>query len=249
MITNFRIRGLSTFFVGHYLSHSELVASDPNITGYSKPNHSRDKIINRAKKEHAEGKYDLLGLYLDKQRTNTVLELGGSNGECWYGFQSDYDLDYHIVETEQCVEYGKERFKDFPKLSYHTQIPDLGKIDIFYCRTSLQYAEDWRKTLTDVITKNKPNLIILDRTELEETEETHYISQVFQFTHDLFASIMPYCIINGSDLNSFLSSGGYQQINGTKNCEEERHWFNDYEPDARIKIKNIATYSLVYAAI
>mgnify|MGYP003627725946 FL=1 len=167
-------------WAGKFRTYHDLVEATPVLTGYIEVENPKGMIMGSAMTQHEKNAFALLESNLNKESSNKVLEYGGSTGVCWIGFNEKYDLDYHISETPYCCEYGR---KLFPEISFYDHVPELDNVDIFYVRSSLQYAQDWKGVLTQVIDNNHPSKIILDGTNISP-KETYYTVQYAGVTID-----------------------------------------------------------------
>jgi len=87
-----------------------------------------------------------------KKEKIKILDFGGGLG-CTYvqilnGCLNIDLLDYHIVETKKICEVGEKIFESDKKIQFHTTLPyHLQTVDIVHFGSSIQYVEDWKKTL------------------------------------------------------------------------------------------------------
>ena len=111
--------------------------------------------------EQLKERNKLLIDYLNKQEQKeiTILDYGGGLGLSYISLVSSTrkKLNYHISELPFVCDAGR---KQFPKsIHFHEDIPRISKLDILYIRTSLQYAEDWKKDLKNLLDNNPKNII------------------------------------------------------------------------------------------
>ena len=189
---------MASTFRGHFKTFGEVLEATPDATTYG--------VSVNASRTYPHKDFGLLESNLVKESNNKVLEYGGSTAACWSVFSNNYELDYHIVETEECCKQGKRMF---PEVSFYTDVPKLDKVDIFYVRSSLQYAEDWKSLLEQVIDNNNPTKIILQNTTT--SEDTFYTVQYY------YKNVLPYCYIGKEELTSFLEAKGYNQTHQKSN--------------------------------
>ena len=87
-------------------------------------------------------------------------------------------------------------------VSYYSTIPDLLEFDIGYIRTSLQYAEDWKGTLKELV-KCNPNLLIFSDLSVGDIK-------TFLTLQSWGSQDIPYWFINKDELVEFVLSFGYK---------------------------------------
>jgi len=80
----------------------------------------------------------------------TVLDFGGSFGYGYFAIKNQVAVkEYNIVEVEKICTIGTEKF-DEDKLFFSNTVPDK-KFDIVYCRTALQYVDNWVKLIQKIL--------------------------------------------------------------------------------------------------
>lgn len=145
-------------------------------------------------------RWKLLDLNLKKDNKNKVLEFGGALAYSFLAYEKDYNLDYHIIETK---DYVKKGFALIPRVSWYDYLPKLNDVDIFYCRGSIQYVEDWRRTISELINNCSPSKIIWEHTPVGKMK-TFYTVQHFN------DSRLPWCFINFDEFNTHIENHGYK---------------------------------------
>ena len=128
-----------------------------------------------------------------------ILDFGGGFGLTYLPLRekSIKTLDYHIVEVPGVAESASRFFENHNELKFHSEIPiSLENLDIAHIRTSLQYVEDWKKTLGDLARLN-PDYLVLSH--LNACENPTYLSIQSWGDHEI-----PHWFINKSEIVNFI---------------------------------------------
>ena len=140
-----------------------------------------------------------------KNKELCILDIGGGFGLSYLPLRESTkkSLDYNIVEVSRVVEAASSFFKDHGELSFFEKISRVEKeIDLCYIRTSLQYVDNWKKTLEEICDKN-PRTIVLSDTAAGPINTF----LTYQFWGE---EKIPYWFINSKELISLIESKGYQ---------------------------------------
>lgn len=111
----------------------------------------------------------LVAAMLDQSQDSNkeIIDFGGGLGFSYLSFLNCYTqanyYNYHIIESEEICKTGKVVFSDYSNLSFYSDIKELNIVqaDIFYMNSVLQYIEDWKSMITDLLNFN-PKYVLLD---------------------------------------------------------------------------------------
>jgi len=171
------------------------------ITEYPNVYDGNHNIHDEAYTMRKSGRWKLLEDNLEPSTENKVLEFGGDVGYCFLAHEKDYHLDYHIIETTICAKQGSFLIPE--KINWYDYVPELNNVDILYCRESLQYVEDWKFTISELINNCSPSKIIWEHIPLGDMK-TFYTIQHF------CDNKLPWCFINFEEFNTHLQKNGYK---------------------------------------
>jgi len=133
----------------------------------------------------------------------SILDYGGGFGLSYYPLvdSTSKTINYSIVEISGVCEAAKKYVNG---VSFYPTIPCFLEFDICYIRTSLQYAEDWKGVLENMIKTNPTFLVFSDLS----------IGDIKTFlTLQLWGSQrIPYWFINKAELIDFVSGLGYNVV-------------------------------------
>jgi putative methyltransferase (TIGR04325 family) len=149
---------------------------------------------------------ELLALSVPLGRVS-VVDFGGGGGVSFLqlaaALPASSVLDYRIVERSSVCDDGNAHFKNDARLRFHPDIgPALGRPDIVYIRTALQYLEDYQGILGKLLDLQPKHLLLTSFSGT--TAPTFATAQMNQK-----GSTIPYLFINLAELEAFLSGRGY----------------------------------------
>jgi len=130
----------------------------------------------------------------------SILDYGGGIGLTYFSLVASTDkmINYNIVELPSICNSGK----DLP-INFYEAIPEI-EVDIVYIRTALQYSQDWRKTLSDLM-KCNPKYIVLSH--LSAGNIPTYLT--LQMWGDY---LIPYWFLNKKELDDHILEMNYNKI-------------------------------------
>ena len=91
-------------------------------------------------------------VYSEFGRTR-ILDFGGSIGFGHYqvlkSLPDTKEFEYHVLELKEVCDVGREFFRKETHIHFHSVMPEFDNefIDVVYIGSSLQYIEEWTKTL------------------------------------------------------------------------------------------------------
>jgi putative methyltransferase (TIGR04325 family) len=97
----------------------------------------------------------------------TVLDFGGGLGQGYLEVRrvlaNPTDIEYHIIENEKTCEEGRALFSEDPHVIFYSQLPKfLSTFDLVYLGSSLHYIDDWKATLSQLISYQPEHILIHD---------------------------------------------------------------------------------------
>lgn len=99
---------------------------------------------------------------LEKRSSVRVLDFGGGLGFGYLAALAEIKqkscLEYHIVETPASCAAGKDIYRD-GGLQFHESVPSDLHFDLVYTSSTLQYIEDWRSVLGEML-RSKPDFFL-----------------------------------------------------------------------------------------
>jgi len=140
----------------------------------------------------------------NKNNIVRIIDYGGGLGLSYMPIRSSTEkhLDYNIVEVSKVVDKGREIYNDNSEVRFFNNIDEIVKSpDIFYIRTSLQYAKDWKGILEKACKLGSKKIIIVD-TAAGDIETF--------LTYQLWGDEkIPYWFINKKELIKKIEKHGY----------------------------------------
>ena len=91
----------------------------------------------------------------------SILDYGGGVGISYMVIKDDFLVDYTVVEVEKICEAGQSIWKNEVKF-YSTTNFEMDNLDILYIKTSLQYAQNWKSTLENLLSFSPKTIILTD---------------------------------------------------------------------------------------
>lgn len=145
---------------------------------------------------------------IEKDKIN-IIDVGGGFGLSYLPLihinGSENINNYHIVEGEKVCAAAKKYFKNNDKLSFTKNIinkfTQSVEFDVCYIRSSLQYVQDWKKTISEIL-ELEPQKIIFSHLAAGNVES--FLTIQVWGDQDI-----PYWVISESDLTHMLLEGGY----------------------------------------
>jgi len=159
----------------------------------------------------------VVALALEDKERISILDYGGGMGisylNCLSALQGSNitNIDYHIVDLEDTIEYGMKIYPEDMAIHFHRDVPEaLKDVDIVYIGSTLQYIDDY-KVLIQRLAKLTPRYILLTDYFTSEAE-TFATAQV-----NMSGRRMAYWIFNLSEIVELVAQQGYKKIYETKN--------------------------------
>ena len=169
-------------------------------------------------------------LSLNKNKVK-VLDIGGSLGEnflCVKFSCPDILLDYHIYETQKLKEIGETNVQNhtiLSQLKFCSDFESLKNINIINLGSSLQYFDDYKKTLNKVINLNSDIISILDTPM--GPHSTFACAQVNEKPR-----IIGRWVFNLNEIINIFEEKSYKLVNKSINFYSF-HNFDNYDNDAK----------------
>ncbi|MBV8879492.1 MAG: methyltransferase, TIGR04325 family [Planctomycetaceae bacterium] len=197
---------------GAYRSFAEVPVRGPGFDGDAWLQQLRDDrarvedALRRGGSAASPPDPELLALAAPLSRVR-VVDFGGGGGVSFLqlaaALPASTVLDYRIVERAPVCDDGNAHFKNDARLRFHPEIGEaLGRPDIVYIRTALQYLEDYRGVLGKLLDLQPKHLLLTNFSGT--TAPTFATAQINQK-----GSTIPYLFINFPELDAFLGSRGY----------------------------------------
>lgn len=143
-----------------------------------------------------------------KKENVTVLDYGGSLGTSYLPLKdnnSGKKLNYHVVEVPGMVKTANKVFVSDSCINFSSTIPeDLDQVDIVYIRTSLQYSEDWRKTLQSLFNIGATYFILA---HVSAGDIPTYLTLQLWGSYEI-----PYWFINKNELKQVANQNQYNCV-------------------------------------
>jgi len=98
-------------------------------------------------------------------KASKILDFGGNLGQTGIvirKFLNNFLIDWKVIEHKEFL-IECEKIVDLPsdiEFSYNIQQVKDCEVELAYFGSSIQYIENWKKLLTDIIKNNKPKYII-----------------------------------------------------------------------------------------
>lgn len=137
-----------------------------------------------------------------------VLDIGGGGGSEFLGVAAalpeNIGLSYHVVDVAALCAVGREILPDDSRLTFHTEIPAIGSIDVVHLGSMLQYVDDWRSFVASILSLGAKFVLISDS----------YTGDVDTFVtiQNLWGSKVPFRILNRAELDGAFRKGGYESV-------------------------------------
>jgi len=178
-------------FSGPFISWDE---ADMNSSGYD--SEIVLKKVRNATREVLEGikSYERDGTsFVNKPVKNTIIsilesenfknslivDIGGGLGSLYINYKNIFlkqNFNYHVIEQKKFCEAGEQLNSEFNlNINYHTNLASIDKqVDIVICSSFLQYVQNWKNYINDILS-TKPKYIIIDRHPLKETNNGIFV--------------------------------------------------------------------------
>jgi len=102
-----------------------------------------------------------------KENKVTILDFGGGLGSTYISVTAacanQQTIDYHIVESKSICQAGEKCFKDDRQIHFYDHLPDeIQDVDIVCLASSIQYVEDWKSLLKELMKYDPRYILIAD---------------------------------------------------------------------------------------
>lgn len=141
-------------------------------------------------------------------RVLRVLDFGGGLGLTYAALLKSTgnpsQIEYHIVEIPEVCMAGRTEFANDPRIRFHEALPELQDVGIVHAQSSLQYVEDWRGVLSDLVHYRAPYMIL---TDVPAGSFDPFVS-----LQTYYGSRIPCWFLNMDQLLSQLRTSGYRLL-------------------------------------
>jgi len=166
---------------------------------------NEENRFNNYNKEQAASEHsDLLKFLNDEDfRDASIIDFGGSLGFGYLAIMNGVEfenVEYTVVDTSEVCEAGRQLFATNRRVRFVDEIDDRS-YNIAYIRTALQYADDWRKTIDDLV-KTGSDFFIFSYLFAGKFES-------FKATQMYYGDKIPYWFIGIDELKDLMKAYGY----------------------------------------
>jgi len=162
----------------------------------------------------------LVSTFLENNKI-IILDFGGGNQTAFDScrmFSKIDNLEIHIIETKEFVEISKKLGERNSHVLWHDKLPNsLNKIDILNLGSSLQYVNDYKKKLLNLM-EYKPTFILFTDYFMGKAE-TYATKQV-----NIPDLVIPFWVFNLNEIISIASSQGYELVFKSTNYQKPRNF-------------------------
>ena len=174
---------------------------NPNFSIFDEDRWISNELNAKYKIEDQSHLLDFIQRY--KLNDFTIVDFGGSLGFGYLYIKGKVAFQkYYIVDVSKVCEVGRNNFPKEERLFFNTNIPNIDNIDLLYCRTALQYAEDWQITLEKLLTLNAKYIFLCHLAA--GNMPTFVASQKY------YGENVPYWFINIDEMNCIFEKHGYK---------------------------------------
>jgi putative methyltransferase (TIGR04325 family) len=144
---------------------------------------------------------------LETLTANRIVDFGGGLAFSYLSFAgccaNAKRLEYHIVESEEICDTGKDLFGNIPNLFFYSEPKELAfdRAGIVYLNSVLQYIENWRLLIEELLELH-PNYFLFDDVPGGDIP-------TFASVQNYYDSKIPCWFLNIDELISFFASKGY----------------------------------------
>lgn len=165
----------------------------------------------------------------------SVLDFGGGTGNTYLAvtkaLPASTSLRYDIVEGRAVCEAGRSLFRHDPRVRFHTELPDIGHVDVLHLGSSLHYVDSWEQLLNQ-LADHKPELLLI--TDLPAGNFPSYVT-----TQLYYESRIPVRFFRQADVVAHIASLGFDLIFQSSYvatiCGEEQELpQSDFPPHLRV---------------
>ncbi len=150
----------------------------------------------------------LASVLLSEKNNLKVIDFGGGIGITYAqlikSIPHSRNIQYLIVEKKTVYEAGSEFFKKDKKIRFFNSMPKIRKADIVYLRSSLQYIDDWRKTLAD-LASYKPRFFLF--VDLFAGNIPSYVT-----VQNYYGGKIPTRFFNIKEIKNFMKNKGFEVL-------------------------------------
>jgi putative methyltransferase (TIGR04325 family) len=149
-----------------------------------------------------------------KKEKIVIVDIGGGFGLTYIPLKKETSksLDYKIIEGKHVSNAANIFFEDNNELSFFSKIEKIKNVDIVYIRSSLQYVENWEKTVNQIINL-KPEYVVFSHLAAGDINESFLTVQLWGNQE------IPYWVIKEKDLKNIFLNNDY--VLESKNVSED----------------------------
>jgi putative methyltransferase (TIGR04325 family) len=160
------------------------------------------------------GEYAMLPLLTSLVRNNlgylTILDFGGGMGIQYIHLTRSlpevHVLQYHVVEGQRVCEPGSKLFAGNSRVHFCASLPkDLPQVDIVFIRSVLQYIDDYKGLLSQLVEYRPQFFLFVDLAAGKNP--TYETAQ-----NNVRGSVIPYQFINVREILELMAGLGYKLI-------------------------------------
>ena len=159
----------------------------------------------------------LVATIFENNKKIKILDFGGGTETSLHAckvYSKIDNLEIHIIETKEFVKIAKNLIEKNTHVIWHDELPNsLHNIDILNLGGSLQYVEDYKKKLIDLI-EYKPTYILFSDTHMGKAK-TYATKQV-----NIPNLSIPFWVLNLNEIISLTSSKGYELVFKSTNYQK-----------------------------
>ncbi len=135
-----------------------------------------------------------------------VLDFGGGMGISYAALRAGVvrsdRIDYHVVEGPEVCDAGRALFGAEAGIHFHTEIPEIEKVDLLFSCSALQYVEDYRGLIRRLCML-RPRYVFLAKLPAGEVRTFATAQQ------NVPGSTIPYWFLDVREIVEVLASEGY----------------------------------------
>lgn len=159
----------------------------------------------------------MVAICLQNKNELCIFDFGGGMGtsyiDCLISVPLHKKIHFHVLDVKPTCELGKKLFAHDNNIVFHDSIPqDLKDIDIVHIGSALEYIEDYKQTLSRLITLSAKYI---------------FIGDTFMGNRPTFATMqinlknqgIPYWIFNYQEIITFFETQHYQLIYKSPNYQ------------------------------
>ncbi len=171
----------------------------------------------------------LVATFMDREKEISILDYGGGMGTSYIDCLNSIDcanIKYYVIDLMKKIELGRKIFPQEYSILFLEDISELHKVNIVYLGSTLQYIQDYKALLAELISKAPKYILLTD----------HFMGKMKTFATtqvNMQGRRMAYWIFELKEIIQLFRDNNYSLIYKSVNYQPCHH-FDNFPLDYRV---------------